>query len=382
MLVKSLVGVIVVGTATAAVAQPEPEAAQPVVEQPAATTPEWLSRVELGGVAFLSYRYELTDGAGGANEFDVDRMYLFAKIKPADHVKFRMTLDAPGREAVVSVSDDGMTVDKEAGRLDIVLKHAYLELYDLPAKGLSFKFGMHDLPWVPFEEKIWSYRFQGTVFADREGYLSSTDLGVGASWAPAAWGELHVSIVDGETWSRPEVSKHKDVHARVSVTPLPESSALRGLALNVFASAGLYDEGDDQTRRRLIPQLAFQHARGAVAVEYFRAWDPPARLASKHPSLTMSTDAIASAQGASAFGWLDLGALGLPAGLRVMGRVDWLDPDTGLADNSHTREIVGVGYRANANVQVLIDGELVQYDAGAEIANDERRMFVHTLVGF
>jgi predicted porin len=65
-----------------------------------------------------------------------------------------------------------------------------------------------------------------------------------------------------------------------------------------------------------------------------------------------------------------------------MGRVDWLDPDTGLDDNAHTRMIFGVGYRLHKNVEALVDAELVQYQEAADVAANERRLFFHTSVGF
>ncbi|MBI4511326.1 MAG: hypothetical protein HY698_16960 [Deltaproteobacteria bacterium] len=348
-----------------------------------APLPEWLARVELGGVAFLFYRLELTYGADEANTFDLSRMYFFALVAPMDHVRFRMTLDAPNREATVTVKDGTTAVGQNGGKFDVVVKHAYAELVDVVVPGLSIKFGMQDLPWVPFEEKIWTYRFQGPIFVDREGYLSSTDLGLGASYAhPGKWAELSASLVNGETWSKPEVSKHKDIHARLTVRPLASRPVMGGLSFSAFGSLGWYQGGDDQDRHRLILQSAFEHKYAAIAAEYFRAWDPPAKMASKQPSLAGSTGALATAQGLSAFGWLDLGVLGAPEGIRLVGRVEWLDPDTDLADKSHVRAIFGIGYRASKYVQALVDAELVQYDDQAGVAEDEKRLFLHSALGF
>ncbi len=386
-----LVAALVFGTAGAALAQQPPSPAPAVTPtvsaqvEKAATpaVPDWLSRVEIGGVAWLFYRYELTKGANNLNTFDLGRMYFFATVKPMDHVRFRMTLDSPNREATTTVKGGVTTVSQNSGKFDVVIKHAFVELYDVLTPGLSFKFGMHDLPWVPFEEKIWTYRFQGPVFADREGYLSSTDLGVGVGYVlPSKWVEGHVSLVNGETWSKPEVSKHKDVHARLTLRPMASHKVLSGLSVNLFGSAGAYDGGDNQDRDRFIPQVAFEHKYAAVAADYFRAWDPPSKLASKQPSLANSTDPVVAAQGWSAFGWLDLGLIGVAEGVRLMGRVERLDPDTNLANNSHTREIVGIGYRANKYVQILVDVELVQYGANAATAANERRIFFHTAIGF
>jgi hypothetical protein len=93
-------------------------------------------------------------------------------------------------------------------------------------------------------------------------------------------------------------------------------------------------------------------------------------MAARQPSLARSTRTAAAATGASVFGWLDLGMVGAPEGLRVMGRLDRLDPDGDLQENGHTRAIAGVGYRVNRYVQVLVDGEWVQYESQAGVGPD------------
>ena len=96
---------------------------------------------------------------------------------------------------------------------------------------------------------------------------------------------------------------------------------------------------------------------------------------------------MVAAQGLSAFGWLDLGGVGAPKGVRVMGRIDWLDPDGALDANGHVRFIGGVGYRANKYVNVLADAEVTTFDddAGAAAGDpppSERRLFLHMAIGF
>lgn len=363
-------------------AEEQPARAPAPEAKPAPALPEWLSRVELSGVLFLSYAYELMGRPGNANAFDVSRSYLSVIAKPHEHVRLKFTLDAPSREAITSVSGGATQVRSNAGRFAAMLKHAYLELFEL-VPGLSVKFGMHDLPWIPFEEKLWGYRFQGPVFADREGYWSSTDLGLGVSYSTKLL-EGSLSVVNGETWSRPEVSKHKDVHARVTVRPF-SGGALAGLRINAGGSFGYYGGGADSVRGRAIGQLAYEHKHGVLAVEYLRTWDPPRMLVPRQPSLAASTVAIAHGTGWSAFGYLDLGAFGGPDGLRLVGRVEGLDPDKSLADNGHLREIAGIGYRLNKYVQVLVDGEFVQYEPAAVavgLPREEARLFLHTAVGF
>jgi len=146
--------------------------------------PDWVERAEFSGTAFLDYLYNASDGAENGNAFRIRRAYLGVRASPAEHVRLGLTLDAPNRADVVSVDDQGVTTEVEqSGRHIVVLKYAYLEVRDLGATGLWIRLGMHEMPWVPFEEKVWGYRFQGPVFPDREGYLTDSDLGLGVGYA-------------------------------------------------------------------------------------------------------------------------------------------------------------------------------------------------------
>lgn len=376
-----MTAVLLAATASAAAQEPAPPPA------PAPKAPDWLDRVTVGGKAYLHYVFDL-EHDDDLNAFDVTRAYLQVKAETSDHTRFALALDAPKRVSdvkSVEVETDpvtgevtGVTVTKSSGPYDVVLKHAYGEIFDLPTKGLWVKFGMHDLPWVPYEEKVWSYRFQGTVMPDREGYLSSTDLGIAIGYdLPSKYLAASVHLINGETWSSPETSEHKDVHAKVTIRPVPSHELLGGLSVSGLAVIGKWTEGDDQDRRRFLGQVAFEHKLGTIAAAFLATSDPPSRLVSKQPSLAGSTETLAKGMGFTVFGWLDAGAVGGPKGLRVMARLDRWDPDGDVDDNSHTREIAGVGYKLNKFVELLADVELVQYDEGA-LVDDEGKLFLHS----
>jgi hypothetical protein len=334
---------------------------------------------DITGTLFLQYLYEHTEAAERFNAFDVTRAYFGARVEPHEHVRLRLTVDAPAREAVTKVDGGVTTVTPEAGRRDVVLKHAYAELHDLPLVGLALRLGMQDLPWVPMQEKLWTYRFQGTVFADREGYASSTDLGAGLAYG-GAFGDVALAVVNGETWSKPEVSRHKDVQARLTWRPLADHELWRGFAVSAGGSFGQYDIGPDAERRRLHAAMAFEHPWASVGVEYLRAEDPPAKIAPRQPAVATSTASMVTAQGWSAWGWIDVGIFGVASGVRLMGRVDWLDPNLQSDANAHRRYIAGVGFRAAKDLQVLLDAEHVEH--GAAGVGTEDRAAVHALIGF
>ena len=66
------------------------------------------------------------------------------------------------------------------GSMTYRLKYAYaqINLDDWLPKGSWVRFGMQQTPFIDSIEGIYRYRFQGTIFAEREGYMSSADVGV------------------------------------------------------------------------------------------------------------------------------------------------------------------------------------------------------------
>jgi len=358
---------------------PEAEAAAPAVQRTS-----WTDRVTVGGRIWVSWMGDLTEGRDLYNAFDVGRTYLQARARLTDHFRLGLTLDAPRRvETVdgVTIDDDGVaTLRRTSRNLDTVVKHAYGEIVDIGTKGLWLRFGMHGLPWVPYEEAQWTYRYQGTVLPDRQGYWSSTDLGVSLGYdLPSRHFAVVIAFVNGESWSSPESTKHKDLHARLTVRPLASHGGLGGLEASGAVSLGTWGDGDDQARRRFLGQLAFRHPHGAVAFTYLATSDPVARMRGRHPSLANSPGDRANGAGFSAWGWFGLGAaLDDLDGLRLMARFDRWDPDTDLDDNAHTRQILGASYRFNKHVEFLLNVELTQWQSAAGPTVDETRLYLQS----
>ena len=138
-------------------------------------------------------------------------------------------------------------------RLVFRIKYAYgqFNLDDWMTKGSWVRLGIQQTPWVDFEEGIYRYRFQGTVFAEREGYLSSSDAGVSFhANLPSNTGELHVGVYNGENYNKAEVNDQKAVMVRGSFRPLPGTSVmpLRGLRVTGFYDNDKYVKGAPRRR--------------------------------------------------------------------------------------------------------------------------------------
>ena len=80
---------------------------------------------------------------------------------------------------------------------------------------------MQQTSFIDRSKALYRYRFQGTVFAEREGYMASSDIGVTFRLNfPQNWGDVHVGFYNGEGYSRPEVNNQKAFMARVGFRPL------------------------------------------------------------------------------------------------------------------------------------------------------------------
>jgi hypothetical protein len=150
-----------------------------------------IDRLSIDGKAFLRYSYEVGDSRDDLNEFDIDRIYLGVYWKLTEKWGVRYTLEG------------GDLRENGGDYFDVTTKHFFLEVKDVLYPSTYLRVGQADLPWVPYEEAIWGSRVQGTVFPDREGYLTSTDLGVPLQSGRAACSSSPRSCRDAERRAEP-----------------------------------------------------------------------------------------------------------------------------------------------------------------------------------
>ena len=100
------------------------------------------------------------------------------------------------------------------------IKYAYAQfnLDDWMTKGSWARFGIQQTPWVDFEEGIYRYRFQGTVFAERVPLpttMTSSDAGASFHYNfPSNYGDIHVGVYNGENYQRVEANDQKALEFR------------------------------------------------------------------------------------------------------------------------------------------------------------------------
>ena len=293
--------------------------------------------VTIGGVGYAQFAYFPADTAKGANNFDVTRAYLNVIGRFAHGVTVRITPD-------IYRTPDGLTYR---------LKYGFVTWTPDSTGPLTFKLGMLNTPYVEWEEQLWDYRMQGTIALDRNGYLSSSDLGflVDGNWG-AEKVTMSAGIINGENYNRPLGDKGKDLAARVSVRLLSSDDAGRqgGLRLTGYGQTGRPTGGG--TRQRLVGVLSYKSKLltlagvGAVA----RDSAPTTPVTPERKGRVLS----------------GFGVLRVPPShrLQFIGRVDSIDPDTDADDDRQTRFIVGIGFQLTPNLRLLADLDTVNYQGG------------------
>jgi hypothetical protein len=352
----STVALLLLFSASAA-AQPAPPQSPPAAQPPAATPPAPdYPVVRVGVVSYLQYNAEL-ENRDGFNSFDVTRAYLNVYGQISKNFRFRFTPD------IRRVNDSSL-----AGTLVLRVKYAYAQL-DRVTPGGWIKLGLHQTPWLDFEQSINRYRVQGTMFSERDGLIpGSSDFG--ASYftpLPGGYGEIHGGVFNGEGYTLGEANKYKSAQIRATLRPLPNAGVAKGFRVSGFYNAGWY--AADRPRRLGIVMGSYEHPRLVATVQALRATERPS------PDDTRDL----RRQGWSAFVEPRQG----PAGLAALLRYDAFDPDNTVSANEQDRIIAGGAYWfvwPRARVGLVVTNERVRYDSPSRA--DENRLLVQTHIEF
>jgi hypothetical protein len=344
-----------------------PAAAQ-VKPAAGSTPPDDTPSVKVGVTLYADYTFtqqpEATDANGDRvrpNAFNIGRSYINVTGNISHRVSFRITPD---------ITRDSGSTSSISGSYVFRMKYGFAQynLDDWMPKGSWLRFGLQQTPYIDFAESIYRYRFQGPMFADREGYLASADLGATFHYTFAGdHGDVHAGLYNGEGYSKPEANDRKSFEVRGTVRPVPGAPALRGLRLTAFYKGDAYVS--DGERRRFVGNVAFEHRYFNAAFEYLKAADR-----------TRATAAAVDARGWSVF-VTPRSATGWEGLLRY----DHLEPNTG-ARGTRTRTVAGVAYwfphQGSVSSALLFDFEGVNNRDFAPVRADERKFAVHALVNF
>lgn len=331
------------------------------------TPPDDAPSLKVGATLFADYTLQsspdATDAAGNSvtfNAFQIGRTYINVTGQVHHLLSFRITPDIRPETGTGSALNGSYTFR---------LKYAYAQvnLDDWMTRGSWVRLGMQQTPFVDYAESVYRYRFQGPVFPDREGYISSSDAGAAFHTNfTNNYGDLHAGVYNGETYSKLETNDRKAFQIRGTFRPLPMARTLRGLRVSAFYDADAPVKGGK--RNRFIADASFEHKLVNAGVMYLAAGDR---------ALPAGDDV--NGRGFSA--WITPKTT---AGWEGLLRYDHLEPDTD-AGNRKTRTIAGIAYWlpvSGASAALLLDYEQVNYKNFAPARADERRLAVHALVNF
>jgi hypothetical protein len=359
-----------------------PAAAQ-VTPTPTVPPPDDTPSVRVGGLLYADFTQTMAPAitdAGGAvvspSAFNVTRAYINVTGQLNHLFSFRITPD------VVRETGSGSSL---AGSETERLKYGYVQmnLDDWLWRGTYVRAGALQTPYIDFEETVYRYRFQGMVFTEREGFMSSADFGAAIrTLTPGGYGEVFAGVYNGEGYQRADPNNQKAIEIRGTLRPFPSGNVPRGLRVTVF-----YD-GDhtvqDADRRRTIGLVTFEHRFLNMAWSYLDAVDqasPATPRVPAHgtsfwmtPRLPLGPPPVAPPAGMTR------------ASLEGLFRYDWLEPNR-EQPGTKQRWITGVAYwpamrSASFSAAFLLDYERVDYADFAPARPDERRLALHMMVGF
>lgn len=296
-------------------------------------------RVVVNGVGYAQFVYQLKDTANHLNQFNLTRAYINVIGNFDGGIGTRVTAD----------------VYASGSSLAYRLKYAFAT-YTPTGSPVTLKMGLMQTPWIDYEEALWDYRMQGPIALDRNGYLTSSDLGVGVD---GKWNKdqvnMQVAFVNGEGYGNAATpgDQRKDIEARASVRVMNTNDMSRVGGLRVTGYAGYGKPTGGGKRQRFTGQVSYRSNTITLAGEYTIAKDSTAG------------NPLRDGQIASIFG-----VLRVPnSKVGVIARMDYVKPDKNAASATpgftNTRFIAGVSYQLSPNVRLLADVDNLSYKNGS-----------------
>lgn len=236
--------------------------------------------------------------------------------------------------------------DQNGKHYDVFVKKAFVQAKLAPSA--IFRGGVADMPWIPFVEDIYGYRYVENTLTDR------LNIGHSADWGTHFLGNAGifnyaVSLVNGGGYANPARSKRQDLEARLAVEPV------HGLTVAVGGYSG--DLGKDtnttpatHTANRIDGLVAYVSDDFRVGGEYF------------HVKNWNTVTAVPSDSGDGYSLWAS--ALIMPR-LSLFGRMDRATPSKDLNPGmKDSYELVGLQYQPNKAVNVALAYKHEKVDSG------------------
>jgi hypothetical protein len=271
----------------------------------------WFANTTIGGKAYFNVSNihqtstalngVKTDNAQNGTQTELKRFYFIVDHKFNDVFSANLTTDF--RYNANGTSKDTL----------LYVKKAYVQAKFDPA--LIVRVGAADLPWVPFDEGVYGFRFVENTLIDR------TKFGTSADWGVHVLGSFannlvsyQVSAIDGQGYKTLSRSSDTlDLEGRVSINPLKVLTfAVGGYTGKLGKSAGnLPDTATPHTAERFDALAAYTDKRIRAGIEYFAA---------------KNWNNVTTAARDKADGWSGFGSFAVTPQILAFGRYDWEKP--------------------------------------------------------
>lgn len=290
--------------------------AQVASDKKVSTIDKFVNNTKIGGTMFFDLTnadhkekgktggFVSKDGHGSVNGtgFDVKRFYLTVDHKFDDTWSANLTTDFNYQSTLSQTS--------------LFVKKAYVQGTFDPL--FMVRFGAADMPWIPFSEKWYGYRFIENTITDRSidggrGTVGVAPAGVGSFGNSSDWGihalgattgdnaiNYQLSVVNGRGFRNPSRSDGVDVEGRFGYQPIEQMVIAIG-GYDGKRGNKVQNGAATQNATRGDALVAYRDKTFGVGAEYFTAknWDDVLKFNGVVPAPAVVRD---KAEGYSLFG--------------------------------------------------------------------------------
>jgi hypothetical protein len=267
----------------------------------------WFANTSISGKAFfnVSNIHQKSDGVDSVQngtQTELKRFYVGIDHKFNDVFSANLTTD-------FRYNTNGTSKD-----VLVYVKKAFVQAKLDPA--FTVRVGAADLPWIPFVEGIYGYRFVEQTVTDRTKFGTSSDWGVHVlgAFGPHNLVTYQVSAINGAGYKNLSRSSDTiDLEGRVAVNPVKNVTlAVGGYTGKLGKSSdNLPDSATPHTAQRFDALAAYTDKRIRAGVEFFAA---------------KNWNTITSRLNDKSDGWSVFGSFAFTPKISLFGRYDWVKP--------------------------------------------------------
>ena len=241
------------------------------------------------------------------------------------------------------------------GETQLFAKKAYLQQHISDA--VTLRYGEAEMPWIPYVEGFYGYRFVEKTLVDRLGFGNTVDWGV-HFLGHADSVSYAASMVNGGGFKNPSRSKSMDEEARVGFSPVDGLTFALGyytgkLGLDTEATPAV------NTASRADVLGVWKASGLTIGAEYFTA--------DNFSKAAVTTPVTDKADGYSVFGSYDI----VNTDYSVFARYDEDKPSKDVAPSEQEKYYnAGFAWKSNSNITWALAYKADKLDNGANETKD------------